>query len=83
MKIDQLVKMANQIGGFFEVLPDREEAKAGVAQHLRLYWAPPMRRRLLQHAVEGPGVGLTPFTLEALRGHHAALAGASGAGAPT
>jgi formate dehydrogenase subunit delta len=72
MKIDHLVKMANQIGGFFEAMPDREEAMAGVMQHLRNYWDPRMRRQLLKHVVDD-GNGLTPFTLEALRMHHVAL----------
>jgi formate dehydrogenase subunit delta len=74
MKLDQLVKMANQIGAFFEAMPDREEALAGVMQHLRNYWDPRMRRQLLQHVVDGRGDGLTPFTLEALRTYHVALA---------
>jgi formate dehydrogenase subunit delta len=74
VKLDQLVKMANQIGGFFEAMPDREEAMAGVMQHLRNYWDPRMRRQLLKHVVDEHGDGLTPFTLEALRAHHVALA---------
>ena len=40
MHLEHLVKMANQIGGFFEAMPDREEAMAGVMQHLRNYWDP-------------------------------------------
>ena len=74
MHIDHLVKMANQIGGFFEAMPDREEGMAGVMQHLRNYWDPRMRRQLLKHVVDERGDGLTPFTLEALRAHHVALA---------
>ena len=74
MHIEHLVKMANQIGGFFEAMPDREEALAGVMQHLRNYWDPRMRRQLLQHVSDGRGDGLTPFTLEALRTYHVALA---------
>jgi formate dehydrogenase subunit delta len=74
MHIEHLVKMANQIGGFFEGMPDREEGMAGVMQHLRNYWDPRMRRQLLKHVVDGEGDGLSPFTLEALRTHHVALA---------
>jgi formate dehydrogenase subunit delta len=73
MRLEQLIKMANQIGGFFEAMPDREEAMAGVMQHLRNYWDPRMRRQLLQHVVEEDGAGLSPFTLESLRTHHVAL----------
>ena len=35
MHIDHLVKMANQIGGFFEAMPDREEGMAGVMRAMR------------------------------------------------
>ena len=72
MHLEHLVKMVNQIGGFFEAMPDREEAQAGVAQHLRSYWAPRMRKQLMLH-VAGDGEGLSPFTLEALRLHQVAL----------
>ena len=72
MRLEQLVKMANQIGGFFEAMPDREEAMAGVMQHLRNYWDPRMRRQLLAHVVGG-GEGLSAFTLESLRTYHVAL----------
>jgi formate dehydrogenase subunit delta len=74
MKIEHLIKMANQIGDFFAAMPDREEAMAGVMQHLRNYWDPRMRRQLLGHVVDGHGEGLNAFTLEALRTHHVSLA---------
>ena len=73
MHLEILVKMANQIGGFFEAMPDREEAMAGVMQHLRNYWDPRMRRQLLAHVADAQGAGLTPFTLESLRTYHVAL----------
>lgn len=75
MHLEQLVKMANQIGGFFEDMPDRAEGMAGVMQHLRNYWDPRMRRQLLQSLAEGEGagIGLSPFTLEALLTHRVAL----------
>jgi formate dehydrogenase subunit delta len=72
MHLEHLVKMANQIGGFFEAMPDREEAMAGVMQHLRNYWDPRMRRQLLKHVVDS-GDGLSAFTLESLRTYHVAL----------
>ena len=73
MHLEQLIKMANQIGAFLEAMPDREEAMAGVMQHLRNYWDPRMRRQLLKHVADGQGEGLSPFTLESLRTHHVAL----------
>ncbi|XQU69915.1 hypothetical protein OJJOAM_002646 [Cupriavidus sp. H18C1] len=48
MNLDNLVKMANQIGTFFAAMPDRDEALADIATHLRRFWAPPMRRALLE-----------------------------------
>ncbi len=72
MHLEHLIKMVNQIGGFFEAMPDREEAMAGVMQHLKNYWDPRMRRQLLQHVTDG-GEGISPFTLESLRFHHVAL----------
>ena len=38
MHTDPLVKMANQIGHFFEAMPDRPEALEGIAQHIRKFW---------------------------------------------
>lgn len=49
MNIANLIKMANQIGAFFEAMPDREEAVSGVASHLRRTWDPRMREALLQY----------------------------------
>ncbi|AOK16050.1 formate dehydrogenase [Burkholderia cepacia] len=42
-----LIDMANQIGAFFESMPDRDEALAGIADHIRRFWEPRMRRALL------------------------------------
>jgi formate dehydrogenase subunit delta len=49
MNIDQLIRMANQIGTFFEAMPDRQEALAGIAKHLKDFWDPRMRRELLAY----------------------------------
>ena len=62
---DKLVRMANQIGQFFQSQP-RDEAVAGIADHLRSFWTPKMRRQIADHAAAG-GVGLDPLTLEAVR----------------
>jgi formate dehydrogenase subunit delta len=45
-KIDKLVRMANQIGDFFQVMPE-EEATQGVATHLERFWTPKMIRELV------------------------------------
>lgn len=44
---DNLIRMANQIGTFFESMPDRTEALEGIATHLKKFWDPRMRRAFL------------------------------------
>lgn len=41
--------MANQIAGAFIAAP-HSEAVEGVANHIKSFWAPVMRQRLLAHA---------------------------------
>jgi formate dehydrogenase subunit delta len=74
MDIDNLVHMANRIGEFFQAMPDRAEATDSVAQHLRRYWEPRMRRDLLSHVDAAQGAGLSPLLLDAVREHRASLA---------
>jgi formate dehydrogenase subunit delta len=61
---DKLVRMANQIGQFFQSQP-HDAAVAGIADHLRSFWTPKMRRQIADHAAAG-GVGLDPLTREAV-----------------
>ncbi|MGO4415058.1 formate dehydrogenase delta subunit [Cupriavidus sp. OV038] len=74
MHIDNLIKMANQIGGFFEAMPDRDEALADIASHLKRFWEPRMRRALLAHvdATDG-GEGLIPIVQAAVARHREKL----------
>ncbi|CAG2152807.1 NADH-dependent formate dehydrogenase delta subunit FdsD [compost metagenome] len=74
MHIDNLIKMANQIGGFFEAMPDRDEALADIASHLKRFWEPRMRRALLAHvdATDG-GEGLDPIVQAAVARHREKL----------
>lgn len=44
---DNLVRMANQIGHFFESQPDRNEGLEGLANHLKKFWDPRMRKKLI------------------------------------
>jgi formate dehydrogenase subunit delta len=62
---DKLVRMANQIAQFFQSQP-HDEAVAGIADHLRSFWTPKMRRQIADHVAAG-GAGLGPLTLEAVR----------------
>jgi formate dehydrogenase subunit delta len=65
MKTERLVHMANQIADFFAAYP-REQAVAGVADHLKKFWDPRMRRTILDH-VQGGGTGRRDVALEAVR----------------
>ncbi|AQV92997.1 formate dehydrogenase [Cupriavidus necator] len=66
MKIDNLITMANQIGSFFEAMPDREEAVSDIAGHIKRFWEPRMRRALLGHVDADDGNGLLDIVREAL-----------------
>jgi formate dehydrogenase subunit delta len=71
MDEQNLIDMANRIGDFFDSMPDREEALAGVADHIRRFWEPRMRRALLA-ALDRPDMGgmqISPIVKEALLAH--------------
>lgn len=74
MKTDHLIEMANQIGLFFDSLPDREEALTGIAEHIRKFWEPRMRRALLTE-LDGAhdDAGFSEIVRAALTQHRAAL----------
>lgn len=57
--------MANDIGHFFAANPVRADAVAGIADHLRRFWDPRMRRQIVAH-VQGGGAGLDPMVREAV-----------------
>ncbi|MGP1629034.1 MAG: formate dehydrogenase subunit delta [Giesbergeria sp.] len=67
-----MVKMANQIGTFFDSMPDRGEALEGIAQHIRKFWVPRMRQRFLAH-VDSGGAGLHPLVLQSVQAHREVL----------
>lgn len=66
MESENLVRMANSIGDFFEALPDRDEAMEGIATHVRKFWEPRMRAQL-QGIIERGGDGLSPLVFASLR----------------
>ena len=68
MDIQHLVKMANQIGTFFEAYPDRELARTEVASHIKRFWEPRMRNAILDHLNQAQTLGLSPLVTDALRG---------------
>lgn len=57
MDVQRLVAMANDIANYFASEPDRDAAIAGIANHLRKFWDPRMRRQLIAH-LESGGEGL-------------------------
>ncbi|MDO9313745.1 MAG: formate dehydrogenase subunit delta [Burkholderiaceae bacterium] len=74
MHTDTLIQMANQIGAFFEAMPDRAEALEGIAMHIKRFWEPRMRREFLA-CVDGDGAGgLSAMVAEAIRLHRGVLA---------
>jgi formate dehydrogenase subunit delta len=73
METQQLVKMANQIGAFFEDMPDREQAKADIANHLKKFWEPRMRKTIVQKMDGGEANELSPVVREAIDAHRGLL----------
>ena len=59
----KIVRMANQIGLFFQTKP-HQEGVAGVAEHINKFWEPRMRRQFFE-IVEAGGDGLLPIVREA------------------
>ena len=66
MHIDNLIRMANRIGDFFDSMPCREEALTGISEHIRKFWEPRMRRELMAHLAATGGEGLSPILVDAL-----------------
>ena len=62
---EHLIHMANDIGNFFRAQP-RRDAIAGIANHIRSFWSPSMRAKLLAELEQGVE-GLDELPREALR----------------
>ena len=60
-----MVHMANQIALFFAAYP-HDEAVAGVADHLKKFWEPRMRKQIIEYVAHGGG-GLHELALEAVK----------------
>ena len=52
MDNSNLVKMANNIGAFFQSEPDHALAVQGVETHIRNFWEPRMRKQIITHYQE-------------------------------
>lgn len=66
MNINTLVKMANNIGDFFNSEPEREDRIKGVETHLRNAWEPRMRQAIIQHVNDGD-TELMDIVIEAVK----------------
>ena len=64
MQPEKLVMMANQIARFFATQGE-ERAVPQIADHIRQFWDPRMRREIAGH-VAGGGSGLDPLAKAAL-----------------
>ncbi|QCO16889.1 formate dehydrogenase (plasmid) [Azospirillum brasilense] len=60
----ELVRMANQIASYFQSYP-QDEAVTETAGHIRAFWEPRMRQRLLEHSSAG-GEGLHEIVTQAV-----------------
>jgi formate dehydrogenase subunit delta len=60
---EHLLRMANDIGNFFSGEAVREDAVAGIANHIAKFWTKRMRQKLAAHGEEG----LDDLPREALR----------------
>lgn len=64
MSPDRLIYMANQIGKFFQS-QGHGKAVPGIAEHIKKFWDPRMKRAIFAHLDAG-GAGLEPDVREAL-----------------
>lgn len=74
MDSQQLIKMANQIGQFFESMPNREQATSDIATHLKRFWEPRMRRAILASLDTDEAGSMSPIVREAITTHRQMLA---------
>jgi len=65
MNVDHMVKMANEIGAFFAAESPKGQAPKDVANHLKRFWDPRMRREIVAHYRLG-GAGLSDLALAAV-----------------
>ena len=61
-----LVYMANQIARFFESQGDAAAAVNGVADHIRAFWSPDMRKALKARIDAGEAKDLSPIAKDAV-----------------
>jgi formate dehydrogenase subunit delta len=63
---ENLVRMANDIGNYFRAQPNREDAIAGIANHIKSFWTKRMRGKLFDQLDHGEA-GLDDLPREAVQ----------------
>jgi formate dehydrogenase subunit delta len=74
MDANNLIKMANKIGVFFESMPNRAQAIEDIAMHLKRFWDPRMRRAILKSMDDKQDAAMTDIVREAINTHRDLLA---------
>jgi len=69
MDVNNLIKMANQIGDFFESMPDRAQATKDIALHIKRFWEPRMRRAIIDSIDQKQDAAMSVIVREALTSH--------------
>ena len=65
MKIEILIKMANDIGDFFNADSNKEIAAEGIKKHILRSWDPRMRREIIAYCQQD-GAGLSDLVRTAV-----------------
>jgi len=73
MNLHGLIQNANRIGQFFAAQPDRDEAIAGLADHLKKFWEPRMRTQILAALGTADEASMGEIVVAALTRHRQML----------
>lgn len=73
MDTNNLIKMANQIGYFFESMPNRAQAIEDIASHIKRFWEPRMRRAILESIDQQQDAAMSEIVREAILSHRTLL----------
>ncbi len=74
MEASSLIKMANQIGTFFESMPNHQQALEDIATHLKRFWAPKMRKIIIDSIDQKQDAEMMDIVREAINTHRDLLA---------